>query len=76
MFLKSTSLQSQKYLQLWKVNIFLFALIFSFSLIKANNIQITQQPLLLNPNTEENTVSIKFNLSWENSWRVSVGPSN
>ncbi len=76
MSLKSTSLQSQKYLQLWKVNIFLFVLIFSFSLIKANNIQITQQPLLLNPNTEENTVSIQFNLSWENSWRVNVGPSN
>ena len=54
--------------------IIIFILFSSWSLV-ANNIQITNVSLL-----EQNTVSdftmIKMDITWNNSWRVSTGPSN
>ncbi|WP_089687350.1 SUMF1/EgtB/PvdO family nonheme iron enzyme [Catalinimonas alkaloidigena] len=41
----------------------------------ANNIQVTNISLE-NLNNTNQTVMIQFDVSWENSWRVSAGPSN
>ena len=38
--------------------------------IRVSGVQITGQDTL------RNTVAVRFNLSWENSWRVSTGPAN
>ena len=40
-----------------------------------NNIQVSNITLE-NANATTNTVQIEFDLSWENSWRLSSGPSN
>lgn len=41
----------------------------------ANNIEVTSLRLGTKDNTA-NTVMVNFNLTWENSWRTSTGPSN
>ncbi|MEM6347609.1 MAG: SUMF1/EgtB/PvdO family nonheme iron enzyme [Bacteroidota bacterium] len=41
----------------------------------ANNITLSNVTLT-GQNTTDQTVLIQFDLSWENSWRLSVGPSN
>jgi len=43
--------------------------------LNANNIEVTDI-VLRNQNVGAETTSIQFDLSWENSWRVSVGPAN
>lgn len=43
--------------------------------LNANNIEVTDI-VLLNQNVANETTNIQFDLSWENSWRVSVGPAN
>ncbi|TXF90806.1 SUMF1/EgtB/PvdOfamily nonheme iron enzyme [Neolewinella aurantiaca] len=43
--------------------------------LNANNIEVTDI-VLLNQDVGNETTTIQFDLSWENSWRVSVGPSN
>ena len=58
----------------------LFKLLFSILLMQsinsfANNIQITNIRLA-NKNTVDNYVSVVFNISWENSWRLSSAPAN
>ncbi|WGK65413.1 SUMF1/EgtB/PvdO family nonheme iron enzyme [Croceiramulus getboli] len=50
-------------------------LLFFVGVIQANNIQISNITLE-NPNTTEGWVQVEFDLSWENSWRLSAGPSN
>lgn len=47
----------------------------------SNNIQVSNVALLgrntsAGTNNAANFTQVQFNLSWENSWRVSVGPSN
>ncbi len=49
--------------------------LFSFSTLKANNIAVSNISLT-GQNAASNYTLIKFDLSWENSWRISVGPSN
>lgn len=41
----------------------------------ANNIQI-QNIKLVDQDVEANTVFVQFDLSWENSWKISNGPAN
>ena len=41
----------------------------------ANNIVVTNVSLT-GQNTNNHTVQVQFTISWENSWRVSIGPSN
>lgn len=41
----------------------------------ANNIQVTNV-VLTDQNTTTGTTVIEFDLSWENSWRIGVGPAN
>lgn len=41
----------------------------------ANNIEVTNI-VLTNQDVGNETTTIQFDLTWENSWRVSVGPSN
>ena len=41
----------------------------------ANNVQVTSVTLQ-NIDTAADTANVQFNLSWENSWRVTSGPSN
>jgi formylglycine-generating enzyme required for sulfatase activity len=60
--------------------ILLIVALFSFT-AKANNISIsnislTGQNTTAGANNFSNFVMVKFNLSWENSWRTSVGPGN
>ena len=43
--------------------------------LSANNITVTNVGLS-SQNTTANTSVITFDLSWENSWRIAVGPSN
>ncbi len=45
------------------------------SVIMANNISITDISLT-GINTTNKTVQVRFSVSWENSWRTSVGPAN
>ncbi|QRM89450.1 SUMF1/EgtB/PvdO family nonheme iron enzyme [Lacinutrix sp. WUR7] len=54
--------------------IFLFAFA-SFLQVKANNIQVNNISLE-NLNEVSNWVNVEFDLFWENSWRISSGPSN
>lgn len=41
----------------------------------ANNIEISNVSLT-GQNTSNQTVRVQFDVSWENSWRISVGPAN
>ena len=51
----------------------LFALIFSFLFIKANNVSISNVSLTA---VDDSTKKINFNLSWDQSWRTSTSPNN
>lgn len=42
---------------------------------KANNLQISNV-VVMGPNTTLHFALVRFNISWENSWRTSAGPSN
>jgi len=44
-------------------------------LLAANNIAVSN-PVLTAPVIADKYVKVQFNLSWENSWRASSGPSN
>ena len=58
-----------------------FILCLSFSLLKANNINVTNISLV-NQNTtaglnsNSNYTSVQFDLTWDNAWRNSAGPAN
>ena len=52
----------------------LLLLIFT-SFSHANNVEVANVSLT-GQNTTDQTVQVQFDLSWENSWRISVGPSN
>jgi len=41
--------------------------------VKANNVVISNVSII---NNGPGNIQVKFDLSWENSWRVNVGPSN
>ncbi|MEL6652272.1 MAG: hypothetical protein AAFQ87_15835, partial [Bacteroidota bacterium] len=41
----------------------------------ANNIDLSNITLT-GQNTTDQTVLVQFDVSWENSWRLNVGPSN
>jgi len=56
-----------------KINI-LFFLLFATGLF-ANNIEVSNVTLT-GQNTVDNYTLVQFDLSWENSWRISSGPSN
>src|ERR1051325_3412644 len=40
---------------------------------KANNVQISNVSIV---NNGSGNIQVKFDLSWDNSWRVNVGPNN
>ncbi len=42
----------------------------------ANNIQVGEVITLSDHNVEEGYMLVRFDVSWENSWRLSSGPSN
>lgn len=43
--------------------------------LSANNIQVANISLT-GQNTAAQTTDVQFDLSWENSWRISIGPAN
>ncbi len=47
----------------------------AFGFLHANNINVSNVTLA-NQDATAGTTQIQFDLSWENSWRISVGPSN
>jgi len=53
----------------------LFFTVLAFMTVKANNIQVSNVSLT-GQNTGSDFVFVEFDLSWENSWRINVGPSN
>ncbi|MEY3248167.1 MAG: hypothetical protein RL742_210, partial [Bacteroidota bacterium] len=53
----------------------LLALIFGAFAVRANNIQINNVRLT-GDNPSKGSVLVTFDLSWENSWRTNIGPSN
>ena len=55
---------------------FLIPLFLIFTIIsRANNIMVSNISLT-DQDIVQNTIMINFDLSWENSWRVSAGPAN
>ncbi len=50
-------------------------LMLAAGLAQANNIQVSNAALV-GQNTANQTYQVQFDISWENSWRTSVGPSN
>ncbi len=60
-----------------KLNLLILSTIFALwvNTIEANNVLISNVSLNW-PNAGSNYSLVKFNISWENSWRVSTGPSN
>jgi formylglycine-generating enzyme required for sulfatase activity len=61
---------------------FLCIVIFSVSMqvrgnnIAVSNVQLVNKNTSAGPNSLENFAMVQFNLSWENAWRTSTGPSN
>lgn len=54
--------------------ILLFAFLFiGASVSTANNVQLSNVSIL---NTGSGQIKVEFDLSWDNSWRVNVGPAN
>lgn len=51
----------------------LLILLFSTGISFANNVQITNMTIV---NGGPGLIQVKFDLSWENSWRINVGPNN
>jgi len=58
-----------------KQAVLLFLSLFTASLLQANNIQVANV-VLTDEDAGAGTTQIQFDLSWENSWRISVGPGN
>ena len=65
--------------QLQKYNFHALVMMLAFGLFigtaQANNIQISS-PSMVETNATSDFTMVQFNLTWENSWRVSTGPSN
>lgn len=57
-----------------KITLILLLICFAFS-TKANNIRVSNISLE-NLNDVSNWVHVEFDLAWDNSWRISSGPSN
>lgn len=55
--------------------ILLSLLVFWGASLMANNIEVNNISLV-DQNTDGGFTSVQFDLSWENSWRISVGPAN
>lgn len=53
----------------------LFLCLLATSLVYGNNIQVDNVSLT-DQNAGTGTTQVQFDLSWENSWRISVGPAN
>jgi formylglycine-generating enzyme required for sulfatase activity len=53
----------------------MFLLLFSGS-IWAANIQITQNPVILERNINDNEIIVEFSLSWDNSWNLNSPPNH
>lgn len=53
----------------------LFILLFITFNLSANNIEVSNISLT-GQNTDDNYTLVQFDLTWENSWRISSGPSN
>ena len=58
-----------------KLNLFLFLLLFLANSMLANNVQVSNV-VLTGKNTTDDFIMVEFDLSWDNSWRVSTGSSN
>lgn len=56
-------------------SLFFFLLLLATSLVYANNIMVDNVSLT-DQNAGSGTTQVQFDLSWENSWRISVGPAN
>lgn len=67
-------MSSNSTLPIFSVLALFFLLLFSHN-THANNIEVSNVSLT-GQNTTDQTVQVQFDLSWENSWRISVGPSN
>lgn len=46
-----------------------------FAFAYSNDIQVSNV-ILTNQDTQNHTVDVQFNISWQNSWRVSTAPNN
>ena len=56
-----------------KVIYLLVTLLFSTGICIANNVQITNMSII---NGGPGAIQVKFDLTWDNSWRTNVGPAN
>jgi formylglycine-generating enzyme required for sulfatase activity len=59
-----------------KIRVFFTILaLFCLSIVKANDLQISNISLL-NKNTVSDYLYVQFDISWDNSWRISTGAQN
>jgi formylglycine-generating enzyme required for sulfatase activity len=58
-----------------KITLFLFSLVTSVMVIKANNVAVNNATLTGQVTASQYTI-VQFDVSWENSWRLSAGPKN
>ena len=56
-------------------HLFLLSLLVLSTGLAANNVQVTNVSLT-GQNTDDNYTLVAFDISWENSWRLSSGPAN
>ena len=63
-------------LSFWVVVFCLLSSQVSANNIAVSNVQLVNKNTSAGPNSIENFAMVQFNLSWENSWRTSTGPSN
>lgn len=52
------------------------AILITATALNANNITVSQTAYLVEKNTSTHSLKVKFDLSWENSWRTSSAPYN
>ncbi len=59
-----------------KLHYILVLFLLSFGINKANNVSLGVTPLLTEQNIANEQISIRFDLSWDNSWRTNSAPNN
>ena len=60
----------------YNVSLSSFAIMLSTQIVLCNNIQIDSEPAITGSDIINHCCEIRFDLSWENSWRTSSGASN
>ena len=58
------------------LSFFFWLMLLSTATLNANNLIVSQTAYLVEKNTSLHSIKVKFDLSWENSWKVNSAPNN